>query len=445
MEQIHEWFTDMARRIIYLLARNLVAPFALVIIVLWALRVRKATLRRQHRREKPRLIYGPVPIINIKYLCQAMRKKSYEAKTFVYEVYSIHKRGDYDYLLSDFLKMPRLPEWMKKVVVAVWGPYAAFLWLLPRFDVFHYFFDGGFLARTSFRFLEVQLLHLAGKKVIVMPYGSDVAVPTLIRSLPFRQAIMMRYSYLGAREKLTLKWIRYFTLRADFIVACLFHSETLPAWNLLTTHYYPIDTENWFPNGHDSAHNGKDGPVTVVHASNHRELKGTEFLIAACQELKAEGYQIQLRLLEQMPNTEVHHIMRQSDIIAEQFIHGYALAAMEGMSLAKPVMSNLSDDYYYRVHRLHTGLDECPVVNTSIDQIKNNLRILITNPDLRRQLGQAGRQYVIKYHSYEIVAKMWDLVYQKIWYREKIDLRVWHPDRVTDQIDSQASQECSRR
>lgn len=422
----------MINQILYFLVKNLIASFALIPLFLQALRVRGATLNRQRQGEKPRLVYGPIPIISIKYLRHAMRQKGYEAKTFVYEVYSIHKREDYDYLLPDFLKVSFLPECIKKVVIVVWGPYAAFLWLLPRFDIFHYFFDGGFLARTPLRFLEVQLLHLAGKKVVLMPYGSDVAVPTLIRSLPFRQALVTKYSYLGSRERWTSKWIRYFTRRADFIVACLFHSETLPTWNLLTTHYYPIDTEAWLPNGHDSAHNGKDGPVTVVHASNHRELKGTEFLIAACQELEAEGYQIHLRLLEQVPNREVQRIMRQSDIIAEQFIHGYALTAMEGMSLGKPVVSNLSDDHYYQVHRLYTGLDECPIVNTSIGHIKDHLRMLITNPVLRRQIGEAGRRYVVKFHSYEAVARMWDLIYRKIWFAEKIDLRVWHPDRCLD-------------
>lgn len=281
------------KQILYNLAKDLIAPFALILLFLQALRVRGLTLNRQYEGEKPRLVYGPIPIISIKTLSQAMLQNGYEAKTFVYEVYSIHKPDDYDYYLPDIFKTSFLRGRLKKVVIALWGPYRAFLWTLPRFDIFHYFFDGGFLARTPVRFLEVQLLHLAGKKVVVMPYGSDVAVPTLIRSLEFRQALMMKYPYLGSREKLTLNWIRYFTRRADFIVVCLFHSETLPTWNLLTTHYYPIDTEAWLPNGHDSGHNGKDGLVTIVHASNHRELKGTEFLISACRELEAEGYRIE--------------------------------------------------------------------------------------------------------------------------------------------------------
>jgi glycosyltransferase involved in cell wall biosynthesis len=364
-----------------------------------------------------------------------MGLKGYEAKTFVYEVFNIHKPEDYDYYLFHFFRLSFLPPRIKRVVITFLGPYMTFLWVLPRFDIFHFFYDGGFLGKTPLGFFEIQLLHLAGKKVVVMPYGSDVAVPTHIHSLIFRQGIMRQYKYLGIQEKKTMKWIRYFTCYADFIVACLFHLETLPAWDLLTTHYYPIDTEAWFPIGNDSSHNGKDGPVTIAHASNHREVKGTDFLIAACQDLQAEGFQVSLRLLEGISNEEVKCRISDSDILAEQFIHGYGLTAMEGMSLGKPVMSNLSDDHYYQLHRVYTGLGECPIVNTPIDRVKDNLKMLVTNPALRKKLGEAGRQYVLQYHSYEAVAKMWDLIYRKIWLGERINFNAWHPDRFSEKIN----------
>jgi glycosyltransferase involved in cell wall biosynthesis len=111
---------------------------------------------------------------------------------------------------------------------------------------------------------------------------------------------------------------------------------------------------------------------------------------------------------------------------------------MEGMALGKPVMSNLADDHYYLVHRLYTGLDECPIVSTTIEEIKENLRILITQPALRKELGEAGRQYVIKYHSYAAVARMWDLIYRKIWFGESIDLTIWHPDRFSGMDEKRA-------
>lgn len=354
----------------------------------------------------------------------------YEAKTFVYGIYSIHTREDFDYYLNDFIHISFLGAFLKRMLLLVIGRYYVLAWLLPRFDVFHCFFDGGFLVGTPLQFVEIQLLHLAAKKVIVMPYGGDVAVPTRTHSLTWRQGLMMHYPHLGVHEKKVLKWIEYFSKYADFVVTCLFHSETMPRWDLLTIHYYPIDTETWTPSDYGSSANGMDGLVTVVHAPNHRGLKGTEFLIRACRELQAEGYHVDLRLLERLPNTEVKRIMAKSDIVAEQFIHGYALTAMEAMSLAKPVLSNLSDDYYYQVHRLYNGLDECPIVNTPIGQIKENLRVLITDPQLRTRLGELSRQYVVKYHSYETVGRMWDAVYRKVWYGEDIDLAVWHPDRL---------------
>jgi glycosyltransferase involved in cell wall biosynthesis len=417
------------KKFLLLLAHCLITPPVALVLALGALSMRQDTLKRQREGMKPRLVYGPIPVISIKYICQAMRKLGYEAKTFVYQIYPAHTRADYDYYLGDFLHARWLKSRPTATLLAMIQPYMVFLWLLRHFDVYHFFFSGGFLLGTPLQFLEVQLLHLAGKKVVVMPYGGDVAVPTRIRSLLFRQGLMMNYQDLALREKKTVTWIEYFSNYADFIVGCIFHIETLPRWDILTTHYYPIDTENWRPSGHYSLSNGKDDPVTVVHAPNHRGLKGTEFLITACQELKAEGYQVYLRLLERVPNSEVRHVINESDILAEQFIHGYALTAMEGMSLGKVVMSNLSDDHYYQVHRLYTGLDECPIVDTAIDKIKDNLRLLITHPELRKQLGEAGREYVLKYHSHGATGTMWDTIYRKVWHEEDIDLYVWRPGR----------------
>ena len=110
----------------------------------------------------------------------------------------------------------------------------------------------------------------------------------------------------------------------------------------------------------------------------------------------------------------------------------YGLNAMEGMSLSKPVLSDLSDKHYTELFFRYTGLDECPIVNTPFSQIKEKLGMLIKNPELRRELGEAGRRSVLKYHSYEAVGKMWDEVYRKVWHEENIDLSVWHPDRFQD-------------
>src|SRR6186997_2276829 len=399
------------------LARIVIALPALPILAAAALVARPGTRRRQRAGAKPRLVYGPNPVISIKFMKEAMAGRGYEARTSVYDVFPIHERSDFD----DVLAKPG-SSYPSRAVRDFIGPYAVFLRLLYRFDVFHFFFDGGFLRPTALRLLEIQLLHLAGKKVVAMPYGSDVAAPSQMHSLTLRNALVANYPSLGRREHDTLRRIRYFSERADFIVACLMHLETLPRWDLLTTHYYPIDTEAWKPVEHEAT-----ALVTIAHAPNHRALKGTEFLIKACDELKSEGLPLELRLLEGVPNSEVKRVLAESDILAEQFIMGYALTAMEAMSLGKPVLSNLHDNWYHEAFRLYTGLDECPIVDTPIDRIKENVRMLVEDADRRRELGEAGRRYVERFHSYDSVGRMWEAIYDQVWHGRKLEFIAWNP------------------
>lgn len=408
-----------------LFARGL-AAVAWVVLALAALAVRGLFPPRKTRR--PRLIYGPQPILNIKYMKEAMRQQGYTADTFVFDIYHIHSRDDFDYYLWDFFPRP-----LRKGPLGCWwntflGPYLVFLWLLARYDVFHSFFDGGFLRSTPLRFWEVHFLHWAGKRVVTTPYGSDCALTTHIRSLGFRQGLMANYPDLGRQQGKIARWLDHFARFSDFIVTAMVHLETLPRWDLLAMLYYPIDMEAWTSSVSPGDYNGKDGPVRVVHAPNHRYLKGTESLIQACHELQAEGYQLELQLLERLPNKEVKRAMGEADIIADQFIVGYALTALEGMSLARPVMSNLSADGYDVIHRLYNGMTECPIVGTGVNQIKETLRGLVSDPELRRTLGAAGRDYVRKYHSYQAMGQMWDAVYRKVWARESFELVAWHPD-----------------
>jgi glycosyltransferase involved in cell wall biosynthesis len=409
-------------------ARDALAIPACLLLAVHAASAAGDARRRRERGLKPRLIYGPVPILSFKYMSRAMREVGYEATTVVDELYVIHKQDDFD-VVADRRTFPspgpgllgRLARWLGY-------DYGLFAWALERHDVFHCFFDGGFLRRTPLRFLEVQLLHLAGKRVIVMPYGSDNAVPSRIRSLAWRDGLMRNYPALSRIEGTTLRWIDYYSRRADFIVACIVHAETLPRWDLLTTHYYPIDVDAWaLADGSDA--DGRGAPVVVVHAPNHRGMKGTEFLIEACEQLRREGLAVELRLLERVSNEEVKAAMEGADIVAEEFLLGYALTAMEGMSLGRPVLSNLSEDGYYEIHRWSTGLDECPIVSTRPHEIADRLRELVVDPALRRRLGQAGREYVVNYHSYAAMAHLWDAIYRRVWGGEDIDPREALPNR----------------
>lgn len=133
--------------------------------------------------------------------------------------------------------------------------------------------------------------------------------------------------------------------------------------------------------------------------------------------------------MEGVPNEEVRQRMCEADILAEQFIYtGYAMSGIEGMATGLPVMANLDHEAYTRLFRRFACLDECPVLSTSPESLKANLRTLVTRPDLRHALGQAGRLYVEKYHSYETARYLFGAIHDRLLCGSDVDLMtLFHP------------------
>jgi hypothetical protein len=190
--------------------------------------------------------------------------------------------------------------------------------------------------------------------------------------------------------------------------------DYMPRWDSLNAGHFAIDTAEWTP-APEPAERDPARPIVIFHAPNHRELKGSRFLIEACEELVAEGEPIELRLVERVPNTEIRRQLAEADIVADQFIVGwYALFAIEAMAMAKPTLCFLRDDLH-ELYTLYSFGGECPLINTPALEIKEVLRPLIHDAERRREVGLAGRRYVENHHSLEAVGAMLDDVYRRLW------------------------------
>jgi hypothetical protein len=347
--------------------------------------------RARHSR-RPRVVWGPVPIISIKYWSEALRRRGFESTTIVYDVYAINRRDDFDRVLD---RGPLRPL----------NPYVAFCWVLMNADVVNSFFDGGFLAPTPLRWLECRLLRAAGKKLVLSPYGSDVAVDEFLG--PFREPTRVSTPELIAREPSIRRRVDHFTRWGDFIVRNV-QPGYLPRWDVLWPTCLAIDTDAWSPLAP-----AERPEVVVAHSANHPALKGTDQLVAAVESLRRDGVPVRLELLRGAPNEEVKQAVRGSDVLAEQFLAGYGLAAIEGMSAGKPVLAHMG--WLGPEMLTTTALKECPIVDTPADSIAGNLRALVTDPARRRSLGDAGRDYVLRHHSYDAVGRVWERIYLHVW------------------------------
>jgi len=413
------------RAIAWVLRWVLSGVFLLTLLLLY-LFASSRTVSKPRQGVKPRLVWACAPIINIKYASEAMRQAGYFSRTFVYTYSTIAEKRDFDlYRLELF----PIYKWSHRALVLLFEPYISFVYLLFHFDIYHFFYDGGILSKTPYRFLEIQLLHIFGKKVVVMPYGSDVHVLPRMRNPLYKFGQLYHYGQFAVpRARLISRWIDYFSMHADCCVGSAAF-DALYRWDILPVSYVAIDTELFRPPANYTYQNdGKNGPVVIVHTPNHRVIKGTDYIIAAVDRLESEGYQIEFRLLERLKNSEVRAILERSDILVELLVSGYGLSGIEGMALGKPVISNFQGDTSALKH--YSYLKECPIVQANIDTVYEKLKWLVENPDARQVIGTKSRRYVEKYHSYLSQQIMWEQIYKKIWYGENVDLMfLYHPLR----------------
>ena len=403
--------------------------FTQYLFLSWQLNYKKESLLRNKTR-KPKLFWGIAPILNNKYWSQAMKQIGYDSTTVMETVYAINKKEDYDIYLEDILK--NLKGWKRNFLLFSRSHQTkmllAFDYLIKNYDIVHIPFSGSFLGTTKYAQKEAELLKKFGIKIIALPYGSDAYIYSMLKDTSLQHALLLSYPNGGKISSIVQDRLNYWAKNVDCI-AVGFQNE-MPRWDLLAVNFISIDSVYWQKKVSYSENNGINGIVTIIHTPNHKGFKGTEFIIKAIQELKEENLLINFILVEKIPNSEVKRIMyEEADILTEQLIApAYALSAIEGMVSGLPVMANLHSEVYTRHLRRYAYLNECPILSTTPETIKDNLRILIKNPQLREELGRAGRKYVEKYHSYQTSQYMFGKIYDKIWYEKEVDLmNMFHP------------------
>jgi glycosyltransferase involved in cell wall biosynthesis len=371
---------------------------------------------RRLRRRRPRLIWGPSAILNVKYWSLAMRELGYESETVIDADTSIAAPGDFDRHVEEFgppndIGQPSRLELFK--------------WVLRRGDVFLRYYDLGFLRATEFQWLESALMRVAGKKMVVSPFGSDIAVKGYLDIT--EESVYADYPELPAQSEAIRERVVHTSKWADLVIQNTQHGFQ-PRCDVYWPTQVGIDERLWEVSADASGDaDGHDGEVVVIHAPNHRAIKGTEHLLEAIRDLQEEGLRIRLELLEKRSNEEVRETMRSSDIVVEQLIAGYALFGIEGMAAGKPVLSNMS---WMPAEMRNDAIEECPIVDTNAETLRENLRAIAEDPARRRDLGRAGRQFVLRYHSLEAMGRDWQAIIDHVWLGTPLPVRLLPPQGI---------------
>ncbi|OKH49642.1 aminotransferase [Phormidium tenue NIES-30] len=366
------------------------------------------------------LVWGSTPILNNSYWSRAMQATGYDSQTFTHDFYSaINRREDWDRVLTEEYRF--LPDFVK--------PFLAFLDALLRYDVFFISFDGFFIGNTPLWWMQAPFLKLAGKKIVVIPYGSDAYVYQRIKSTGLLHGLLMSYPLPARDQERIAKRVDYWCKHADAVITGLMGPDGFGRWDVLLPSNLYIDLDLWQASDRVNDADGKMGWVTIVHAPNHRGFKGTEFIIDAVNRLKQEGLLVKLILLEKVQNSKIREQLRHhTDILVDQVIAtGHALNALEGLASGIPVISNLEDEAYILPFRRWTYFGECPIASATPENLTDVLRKLITRPKLRAQLGRAGREYVEKYHGLDSAQYLFNNVIDYVYGRKESLMNLYHP------------------
>lgn len=276
--------------------------------------------------------------------------------------------------------------------------------LMSKYDIFH-FHGRPLLFWAHYPFptgMDMLLLRAAGKKVFIHYHGSEARLASVFKaSTP--------YNYIAENPSgLFTTWKeneqRIFFEFAKGVCNDVFvldpELQSYVGEALIVPRV--VDLKKWTFVGTEPGQ-----VLRVVHAPSRRGVKGTEQVLSVVDKLRSEGIQIELRLVENVPNEEAREIYKWADVVIDGLKMGwYGVLAVEAMALGKAVICYIRDDLK---HYLPYPL---PLAVANPDNLYHVLKDLVFHPEEVCSLGKRGRQYVEELHDAEKVTDILLKIYE---------------------------------
>jgi glycosyltransferase involved in cell wall biosynthesis len=309
------------------------------------------TSRRGGELERPlRVTHAPVNTAGIPWdNVQALRRRGVDARLVVFERYKLHPEADRE------IRRPR------NVVARQAVQASALTRLLPRTDVFHFYFGLTLVPKRA----QFPILRATRRRSVFHFLGSDIRGKS-----PEQLAYAGRADARIVGSYDAIRWVP--------------DAEVIPPGVDLTK-LQPVPPP-------------RDDEPVFVHAPSSRARKGTEHFVQACEELGVE-----LEIVEGLHHDEARRRYERADVVLDQLNAGwYGMLAIEAMALGKPVVTFLREEATRRTEEAF-GRD-VPIVRADKDDLVATLRPLAESAAERRRIGAASRAYAEQVHDIERVA-----------------------------------------
>lgn len=317
-------------------------------------------------------------------LVKGFRKAGIEADLYLKGEHPFKYDIKYTFQLKKFSNL-----WLSRIYTRFF-----FIKCLFKYKAF-IFFSGDSLLKD---FKDFKLYRLFKKKTMMLFFGCDLQQPELTfrKDIPISACHNCTQEYkdfVGCVPDKKILRTRKIENAADFIVSHLAFSDVLEREYIRITQ--PINIED-FPV--DIPENNNKIPV-ILHAPSNFGYKGTQFLLDAVDKLKNE-IKFEFRLVHNVTINELYNEIAKADIVVDQLIQGwFGMLPLEAMMYKKPVICYVRDDVMAQVP------NDLPIINANPSTIYSVLKDLLQNRSKWKEIGEAGRIYVEKYHDAKNVAE----------------------------------------
>lgn len=267
-----------------------------------------------------------------------------------------------------------------------------------EFDVVHFHFAQSLVHAIGPLpwFWDLPIWKALGVTVVFSFHGTDVRVASIAKELDPWSAY--HFADIPTDERLIRERLELIGGYADaWTISNVANSPYVPA-----AVYLPLSVD--LREIEESPPRRNRTPI-VAHAPSARGTKGTEFVLQGLEVLREKGVEFELDLIEGVSNRDVLQRYARADVVVEKLVNeGFGVAALEAMSVGRPVVSRIAPVVY----KAHPDL---PIVDATPDTFVDVLGGLLRSRDEIERRSAMGRAYVLANHDITLTGERLEDLY----------------------------------
>jgi hypothetical protein len=164
-------------------------------------------------------------------------------------------------------------------------------------------------------------------------------------------------------------------------------------------------------------------PLQICASSAGHPLKGYDFLQETVNDLKREGVNVELNFISGLNNQECLDKKRESHATFTSLFSAWGISGVESMYLGHPVMACL-DPW------IMTFFPENPTVIICKETLKQQIKMLVENPEQTRQIGAISRLFAYSNFKTTVILKRYLYLFDLIQHSDTYMKGFRNPDII---------------